>query len=134
MRHFFDLRPDSTRDQLDRELREFPRKYGQIPIHDALRRRLDRASKRRPSIKPASTTERTTASEIESQLKRELNLAFTDLGGVAFALVHHGALDDKRLASRAQRIHELYAQLDAVGALARARSSRAAPAPGSLAR
>ena len=116
MPYFYDPRPDSTLDQPDPELHELPRKYRQILIHDGFRRRLDRAPKRQPTIKLASTTEQSTASAIESQLKHELNLAFTDLGGVAFALVHHGALDDERLASRAQRIHELYAQLDAVGA------------------
>lgn len=31
----------------------------------------------------------------------------------AFALAYHGALNDKRLTAHVQRIHELYAQLDA---------------------
>jgi hypothetical protein len=50
----------------------------------------------------------------EIQLKHALNLAFADLGGAAFALSHHGALNDRRLAAHVQRIHELYTQLDAV--------------------
>lgn len=49
----------------------------------------------------------------ENQIGHELNLAYTDLGGAAFALAHQGALDDKRLASRVSRILELFAQLDA---------------------
>jgi hypothetical protein len=50
----------------------------------------------------------------EIQVKHALNLAFADLGGAAFALAHHGALNDKRLAAHVQRIYELYTQLDAV--------------------
>jgi hypothetical protein len=48
-----------------------------------------------------------------NQIGHELNLAFTDLGGAAFALAHQGALNDKRLAPRVSRICELFAQLDA---------------------
>jgi hypothetical protein len=47
----------------------------------------------------------------ETHLKQELLLAYHDLGGAAFALMHQGSLNDARLASRAERIHELYAQL-----------------------
>jgi hypothetical protein len=55
-----------------------------------------------------------TAPTDETQIERELNLAFTDLGGATFALAHQGALDDKRLAPRVRRILELFAQLDAL--------------------
>lgn len=49
----------------------------------------------------------------ENQIGQELNLAFADLGGAAFALVDQGALDDQRLAPRVSRILELFAQRDA---------------------
>jgi hypothetical protein len=47
----------------------------------------------------------------ETQLRHELTLAFSDLGGATFVLAHLGALNDPRLASRVQRIENLYAQL-----------------------
>lgn len=49
-----------------------------------------------------------------TQVKHELALALTDLGGATFALAYHGALNDDRLAPRVQRIHDLYTQLDAL--------------------
>jgi hypothetical protein len=55
----------------------------------------------------------------DSQLRHELHLAFSALGGVAFALLHHQALTDERLDRAAKRIYELYAQLDRVSGAAR---------------
>lgn len=96
-------------DQLDRELRELTREHGHFLDLDAFRRQLDSAS-RRHTARWADTQ----ASDADTQLRHELNLAFADLGGAAFALAHHGALNDKRLAAHVQRIDELYVQLDAL--------------------
>lgn len=52
------------------------------------------------------------------QLRHELDLAFNALGGVAFALLHHRALRDERLERAAQRVYELYAQIDRISAVA----------------
>lgn len=63
---------------------------------------------------PTPTPPTLTTTETETQLRHEVNLAFADLGGAAFALAYLGALNDKRLVPRVQRIHQLHAQLDAV--------------------
>jgi hypothetical protein len=55
----------------------------------------------------------------ESEVRRELDVAFNALGGVAFALLHHRVLTDKRLEGAAQRVYELYAQLDRLSPAAR---------------
>lgn len=52
------------------------------------------------------------------ELSHELDLAFNALGGATFALLHHRALIDERLERAAQRIYELYAQIDRLGAVA----------------
>jgi hypothetical protein len=108
------LDTESHLDQLDHELRELTREH-RPPIvdPDPFSRYLDTANERSAGhlAPPANAP---TAGRIESQLRHELNLAFSDLGGAAFALAHHGALNDKRLAAHVQRIHELYAQLDAI--------------------
>jgi hypothetical protein len=49
-----------------------------------------------------------------SQVEHELTHLLTDLGGATFALAHHGALTDERLASRVRQIHELFTQLNAL--------------------
>jgi hypothetical protein len=49
-----------------------------------------------------------------TQVRHELDLALTDLGGATFALAYHGALTDERLAPRVQRVHDLFAQLSAL--------------------
>jgi hypothetical protein len=103
-----DSRPDRTLDQLDLAQRELPREDGQVLNLDAFRH---------PGRHPAPPFPRTTdtrPADPETQLKHALNLAFADLGGAAFALAHHGALNNKRLAAHVQRIHELYTQLDAL--------------------
>lgn len=40
-------------------------------------------------------------------IEHELARAYHDLGAAAFALAHHGALRDPRLATRVRRIYEL---------------------------
>jgi hypothetical protein len=40
-------------------------------------------------------------------VEHELALAYHDLGAAAFALFHHGALQDPRLATRVRRVYEL---------------------------
>jgi hypothetical protein len=94
---------DGTLDQLDRRLRGMTREHAQVLDLDAFRRRLDD-----PPPNSQSRTDR------EGELKEALNLAFTDLGAVALALVHHGALTDKRLVAGVQRIRQLSADLDAI--------------------
>ena len=49
-----------------------------------------------------------------TQVRHELVLALTELGGATLALAYHGALTDERLAERVQRVHDLSAQLDAL--------------------
>jgi hypothetical protein len=105
--------PLTTLDQLDRQLRESPRQHAQILDLDAFRRQLERASGQ-PTPRHTGRPADTHTTDTETQLRHELNLAFADLGGAAFALAHHGALNDKRLAPRVQRIHQLHAQLDAL--------------------
>ena len=94
---------DGTLDQLDRRLRELTREHAQVLDLDAFRRQLSD-----PPPESQSSADR------EGELREELNLAFTDLGAVAFALVHHGALTDKRLIAGVQRIRQLSADLDAI--------------------
>lgn len=94
---------DGTLGQLDRRLRGLTRKHAQVLDLDAFRRQIND-----PPPKSQSSADR------EGELKQELNLAFTDLGAVALALVHHGALTDKRLVAGVQRIRQLSADLDAI--------------------
>ena len=49
-----------------------------------------------------------------TQVRHELVLALTDLGGATLALAYHGALTDERLAQRVQGVHHLFAQLNAL--------------------
>jgi hypothetical protein len=49
-----------------------------------------------------------------TQVKHELGLALTDLGGATFALAYHGVLNDERLAPRVERIRDLFTQLSAL--------------------
>jgi hypothetical protein len=109
MPHSFDPQPDNALDQIDGPLHEFPRQNGHVLCLDGFCRQPESASGQHTAC-PADT--RTT--DAYTQLQRELNLAFGDLGGAAFALIHHRALNDKRLAPRVQRIHQLYAQLAAL--------------------
>lgn len=99
-------------DHLDRDLSELTREHGHVLDLSQLRRHLGTA-KRRPAHQSAGPADTPSASRSENQLRQELNLAFTDLGAAAFALAYHGALNDKRLTAHVQRIHELYAQLEA---------------------
>jgi hypothetical protein len=109
MPHQFNAQPGSALDQLGRQLHELPRKDGHVLNLDAFRRHLERASGQHT----ARQTD-TRITDTDTALRRELTLAFADLGGAAFALAHHGAINDKRLAPHVQRIHHLYAQLDSV--------------------
>ena len=94
---------DGTLGQLDRRLRGLTREHAQVLDLDAFRRQISD-----PPPKSQSGADR------EAELKEELNLAFTDLGAVALALVHHGALTDKRLVAGVQRIRQLSTDLDAI--------------------
>jgi hypothetical protein len=98
-------------DQLDRELRELTREHAHVVDLDAFRRPLDAANQRSP-LQPAGPADEPIASRSESELRHELNLAFTDLGAATFVLAHHGALNEPRLAPRVRQIRELFAQLD----------------------
>lgn len=49
----------------------------------------------------------TVVSPADPASPHELALAYHDLGTAAFALAHHGALRDPRLATRVRRIYEL---------------------------
>jgi hypothetical protein len=106
MTHLLTPQPNSTLDQLDQRPHQTTR--GHDLNHDPFRRQHHTASS--PHTTLQGDTPRTDA---DTKLCHELNLAFADLGGAAFALAHHGALNDKRLAPQLQRIHQLYAQLDA---------------------
>jgi hypothetical protein len=108
-----DPQTDMAPEQLDLALRELRREHGRVLSLDAFRRQLGRTSDRHTVPQSREGAETWTA-EAEGQLKHALNLAFADLGGAAFALAHHGALNDNRLAAHMQRIHELYTQLDAL--------------------
>jgi hypothetical protein len=94
---------DGTLDQLDRRLRELTREHAQVLDLDAFRRQL--------SDPPPESQN---SADQEGELREKLNLAFTDLGAVAFALAHHGALTDKRLIAGVLRIRQLSADLDAL--------------------
>jgi hypothetical protein len=94
--------------ELERKQPDLTREHGHVLNLDASRHRRDSASRRHIARQVDTPT------DADTQLRHELNLAFADLGGAAFALAHHGALNDKRLAPHLQRIHQLYAQLDAL--------------------
>ena len=113
MSELSDSRPDRTLDQLDLAPRELPRERGQVLNIDAFRRHSKHASDQHTAPESRQAADTQTAGA-EMQLKQALNLAFVDLGGATFALAHHGALNDKRLAHHVQRIKELYTQLDAL--------------------
>jgi hypothetical protein len=85
---------------------------------DQRRRQDGHRSEGHPAAEPGPAPTHPTGSLIESpertQVKHELALALTDLGGATFVLAHHGALTDNRLESRVRRIHDLYERLDAV--------------------
>jgi len=49
-----------------------------------------------------------------TQVRHELVLALTELGGATLALAYHGALTDERLAQRVRRVHDLFTQLNAL--------------------
>jgi hypothetical protein len=100
-------------DQLDHELRHVTREDGRVFNLSEFRRHLD-AIQPGPPQDSARLADEHGASRGESQLRHELNLAFTDLGAAAFALAHHGRATDPRLATRVQHINQLYAQLDAI--------------------
>jgi hypothetical protein len=85
---------DSTRKQADRR----PHEPAKVLELETFRRQL----------RDTSGSHRL---EEEAQLKEELMLAFSDLGGATFALAHQGTFSDKRLAPRVQRIEDLYARL-----------------------
>jgi hypothetical protein len=105
----FDPQPDNALNQIDGQVRELPRQNGQVLSLDGSRRQPERASGQHTACQADTRT-----TDAYTQLQRELNLAFGDLGGAAFALIHHRALNDKRLAPHVQRIHQLYAQLAAL--------------------
>jgi len=65
----------------------------------------------RPSVRPPGPARESLQ---DTYVRRELALAFTDLGAATFALAHQRALNDQRLAPRVQRIHDLFAQLNPV--------------------
>src|SRR5262249_14515757 len=98
--------------QLDRHPCELPCPRVQILDLDAFRRHLENTSSEPTNHEMPPPDAHTI--DAETQLAHELSLAFTDLGAAAFALAHHAALNDKRLAPRVQRIHQLHAQLDAL--------------------
>ena len=105
------LNPDNLIDDFDGELSELSRGSGQVLNLAAFRLWLDhqpRRSNDRPTVSDASDL----TADAATQLRHELDLAFADLGGATFALAHHGALNDPRLAPRVHRIHELYARLN----------------------
>jgi len=113
MSNLSDSQPDRTLEQLDLAQCELPREHGQVLNLDAFRRELEHTSGPRtaPQSRDGADIQ---AAAAEAQLRHALNLAFADLGGATFALAHHGALNDNRLAAHVQRIHQLYAQLDAL--------------------
>jgi len=94
---------DGTLYQIDRRLRELTREHAQVLDLGAFRRQLNDPP---PEIQNSA--------DQEGELREKLNLAFTDLGAVAFALVHHGALTDERLIAGVLRIRQLSADLDAI--------------------
>jgi len=82
------------------------------------RRQDGHRSQGHPAAEPGPAPRHPTGSLIGSpertQVKHELALALTDLGGATFALAYHGALNDERLAPRVQRIYDLFTQLSAL--------------------
>lgn len=108
----FHPQPLTTHGQLDRQPHELPRQQAQILDLDAFRHVEDAGGK--PTFRHIAPPVDAHTTDADTQLTHELNLAFADLGGAAFALAHHGALNDKRLAPQVQRIHQLFAQLDAL--------------------
>ena len=74
-------------------------------------KRLRRYGPARASVQPPGPSSERSQ---DTYVRHELALAFTDLGAATFALAHHGALNDQRLAPRVQRIHDLFAQLNPV--------------------
>jgi hypothetical protein len=83
------------------------------------RRRHDRQeSEARPAEEPGPARTHPTGSLLASpertQVKHELALALTDLGGATFALAYHGALNDERLVPRVQRVRDLFTHLSAL--------------------
>jgi hypothetical protein len=105
--------PDSPQSRPDLTPHELPREHGQLLSLDAFRRHTEHAFRQHTTPQAQQATDARTA-DLDAELKHALSLAFTDLGGAAFALAHHGALTDKRLAAHVDRIHELYRQLDAL--------------------
>lgn len=103
----------SPLDQLDRELHELTREHGHVIDLDKFRRHLD-IPHERPTPQSANPADTPSQPHTESQLRHELNLAFTELGAAAFALAHHGTTTDRRLTPHVQHIHDLYAHLDAI--------------------
>jgi hypothetical protein len=105
------LNTQTPLDQLDRELRELTREHAHVVELDAFRRHPNAANQRSP-LQPAGPADKPSTARSETELRHALNLAFTDLGAATFALAHHGALNDRRLAPRVRQIRELFAQLD----------------------
>lgn len=105
--------PYAALDELNHDLCELRREHGQVLRLDDFR---DELRQRQPSDDLWSSDEDDAAAS-EAQLRHELAVAYSDLGAATFALVHHDALTDVRLATRVQRIYEVDAQL---AALARA--------------
>jgi hypothetical protein len=86
---------------------------------DQARRRHDRhRSEGRPAEELGPARMHPTGAFVESrertQVKHELALALSDLGGATFALAYHGALNNERLVPRVQRIRDLFTQLSAL--------------------
>jgi hypothetical protein len=102
---------DSKLKRVDRELRDLTRRHGQVLELCAFRWHVQHPSGQH-TVRPTRRDPDTQVAATDSQLRHDLNLAFTDLGAAAFALAHHGALNDRRLAPRVRQIHELVAQLD----------------------
>jgi hypothetical protein len=88
------------------------------PAERPRRRHHRHRSEGRPAEEPGPARMHPTGSILASpertQVKHELALALTDLGGATFALAYHGALNDERLVPRVQRIHDLFTQLSAL--------------------
>jgi hypothetical protein len=96
----------------------FARKHPGEAARDPRSRRRVGPRSRGPSAEergPAPSQPSESALERErTQVRHELDLALTDLGGATLALANHGALTDERLAPRVQRVHDLFAQLSAL--------------------
>lgn len=105
--------PNIQSPQLDRERHDLTRQHGHVIDLDEFRRHLNSADQR-PAPQSADPADTPSQRRSESQLRHELNLAFTDLGAAAFVLAHHGITTDARLTPRVQHIHDLYADLDTI--------------------